>query len=900
MDALLLAVENGDHDQVASLLAHVTNSEDFGRSLHVACGHDQGKCLQQLLASNAAVDWAITDGSTPLHEACVNGHGDCARLLLAANATVDQVNSDGDTALILSTCADDDCGGECAQLLLAANANVDQANSDGDTALHIACMRGSGECVQHLLAANAIVDPNNSDGTTPLILACANGHVDCVKLLLAFTAHGAPHCDYGRALNSACIDGHGETPMAAACYEGHSECTQLLLAANHAVDQTNGHGDTPLLIAVSGCHSDCAAMLLNANAAVEQRNSNGNTSLLIACDKGRSDLVLLLLAANAAVEQASSNGSTPLITACHNGHSECAQLLLTANAAVDQKNSNGNTSLLIACEKGHGECTKLLLTANASVDMADANGLTALRLACKANRLEAVKLLMQAGARTDLRAHDGWTALDVAESKGHTAIMRFLRSSRRAPTRGSAALPIMSAEDKEVAEQAAEATAQALLAEEEAGAEDPKQKASRPKKKSSQKAKSLQEGCMQGGVSGLRRAAPGEAGGSAKLDAGAADDAAAVADVSVAARDDAGAAASVAADEALRAAIAAVQYEGIARALEEHCAVASESVLADARALRDTLHKRRKKESQKLRRAHAVEMQTSGLASLKLEESMPPPPIASAGPATAAAVALTLAELTEATGGFGERKLIGSGGFGRVFAADSLPSLPPEALPPRLRHLPVAVKRAKSGTHDLANLQREVSVLQLCSHPHVLPLLGYYLAYEEPCLVFPLMRGGSFADRLFPSEADPEQLRRLGLPTPLRPLRWRERLYILRQAADALLYLHTPVPGGKGAVVHRDFKPENILLDEELNAYLADTGFAKMDTGAAAGGPQKSATQNLYLTRGYLDPSVIEGGDYTAATDGWALGITMLVALTSRSPLSIINKCEEVTRRASH
>jgi len=40
--------------------------------------------------------------------------------------------------------------------------------------------------------------------------------------------------------------------------------------------------------------------------------------------------------------------------------------------------------------------------------------------------------------------------------------------------------------------------------------------------------------------------------------------------------------------------------------------------------------------------------------------------------------------------------------------------------------------------------------------------------------------------------------------------------------------LHTPVAGGKGAVVHRDFKPENILLDDDLNAYLADTGFAKV------------------------------------------------------------------------
>lgn len=325
--------------------------------------------------------------------------------------------------------------------------------------------------------------------------------------------------------------------------------------------------------------------------------------------------------------------------------------------------------------------------------------------------------------------------------------------------------------------------------------------------------------------------------------------------------------------------------------------------------MRERLHKKRKQESQKLRRKHAAEMEMqASLSKLSLHEVTQSPP-AAAGSASAeaapaseapeapsappAAVALTLAELTAATDGFGEQRLIGSGGYGRVFTADALSSLRPAALPLWLRHKPVAVKRAKSGVHDLADLQREVSVLQQCSHPHVLPLLGYCLEHgAPPCLVFPLMRGGSLADRLWPKEADPEHLRRLGLGASLSPLKWHQRLRILRQATDALLYLHTPVPGGKGAVVHRDFKPENILLDDELNAYLADTGFAKMDAGPEAS-KMKSASNAFYLTLGYLDPSVSAGGAYSAVTDGWALGITLLVALTGRSPLKIINKCEE-------
>ena len=71
------------------------------------------------------------------------------------------------------------------------------------------------------------------------------------------------------------------------------------------------------------------------------------------------------------------------------------------------------------------------------------------------------------------------------------------------------------------------------------------------------------------------------------------------------------------------------------------------------------------------------------------------------------------------------------------------------------------------------------------------------------------MRGGSLNDRIRPADASVEHLHRLGLSRPLAPLNWQQRIHILRQAAEGLVYLHTAVPG-KGCVVHRDFKPENV------------------------------------------------------------------------------------------
>ena len=48
--------------------------------------------------------------------------------------------------------------------------------------------------------------------------------------------------------------------------------------------------------------------------------------------------------------------------------------------------------------------------------------------------------------------------------------------------------------------------------------------------------------------------------------------------------------------------------------------------------------------------------------------------------------------------------------------------------------------------------------------------------------------------------------------------------------------------------MHRDFKPDNILLDERLTAYLADTGFAKDQRPDASG---RSKSNVMYMTMGY-------------------------------------------------
>ena len=155
------------------------------------------------------------------------------------------------------------------------------------------------------------------------------------------------------------------------------------------------------------------------------------------------------------------------------------------------------------------------------------------------------------------------------------------------------------------------------------------------------------------------------------------------------------------------------------------------------------------------------------------------------------------------------------------------------------RHVALKVIRAELGpVAGSERFHREIGFASRLQHPHILPLLDSGEADGQLWFTMPYVEGQSLRDRL-------RQDHRLPIEEAIR---------IAREAGQALQYAHAH------GVVHRDVKPENLLLTQDGNTLVADFGIARAlggsgerltETGLAIGTPQYMSPEQA--TAGEVD-----------------------------------------------
>ncbi|XP_048598862.1 receptor-like serine/threonine-protein kinase ALE2 isoform X4 [Brassica napus] len=230
----------------------------------------------------------------------------------------------------------------------------------------------------------------------------------------------------------------------------------------------------------------------------------------------------------------------------------------------------------------------------------------------------------------------------------------------------------------------------------------------------------------------------------------------------------------------------------------------------------------------------------------------------SIAPFTLSAKTFTASEIVKATNNFAESRVLGEGGFGKVY----------EGLFDDGTKVAVKVLKRddqQGGREFLA----EVEMLSRLHHRNLVNLIGICIEDRNRSLVYELIPNGSVESHLH------------GVDKEASPLDWEARLKIALGAARGLAYLHED---SSPRVIHRDFKSSNILLEHDFTPKVSDFGLAR---NALDDEDNRHISTRVMGTFGYVAPEYAMTGHLLVKSDVYSYGVVLLELLTGRKPVDM-------------
>ena len=198
-------------------------------------------------------------------------------------------------------------------------------------------------------------------------------------------------------------------------------------------------------------------------------------------------------------------------------------------------------------------------------------------------------------------------------------------------------------------------------------------------------------------------------------------------------------------------------------------------------------------------------------------------------------------------------RVLGQGAFGTVYLARD----------PRLDRA-VAIKVARTGVlnskKDIDRFNREACAAAQLRHPNIVPVYEVGQVQGATYIVYEYIEGTTLKDKLKKGKMPAE-----------------EAVQMMVSIASALHYAH------ESGIIHRDMKPENVLLDRKGRPHIADFGLARREEDAT-----RTREGTLMGTPAYMSPEQAAGrtSKLDRRTDIWALGIMLDELLTARRPFT--------------